>query len=71
MAANYSAYIPETFFESNGSGMGQVTILRIKSPQKVEAGVFLVDHFCLGVRDASYCFRFFLGFTACFSFAKA
>lgn len=54
MAANYTAYLPESFFEDNGSGIGQVTILRIKSLQKVEAGVFLVDHFCLGIRDAFY-----------------
>lgn len=51
MPTTYSAHLAESLFE-NGIGNGQVIVLRKKSPAKVEAGVFMMDSYCLGVRDA-------------------
>jgi len=51
MPTTYAAYLAESLLE-NGSGNGQVIVLRKKSLTKVEAGVFLIDAYCLGVRDA-------------------
>jgi hypothetical protein len=36
------------------TGIGQVIIVRYKSGGRVEIGVFLVDVFCLGVKNAFY-----------------
>jgi hypothetical protein len=35
-------------------GLGQVVITRHKSQSETEVGVFLVDAYCLGVKNASY-----------------
>lgn len=51
MPTEYKAFVPTNLFEI---GMGNVTVIRKKSPQKVEAGIFLVDAFCLGIKDAFY-----------------
>jgi hypothetical protein len=51
MPATHEAYITDSLFEE---GLGHVYVLRKKSPQKMEAGVFLIDPYCLGVRDAFF-----------------
>ena len=51
MPATHEAYIAESLLED---GFGEVIVLRIKSPGKVEAGIFLIDARCLGVRDAIF-----------------
>ena len=45
------AYIPESLFET---GIGQVTVCRFKSNGRIEVGVFLVDVYCLGVKNAFF-----------------
>jgi hypothetical protein len=46
------AYYPKELFER---GIGQVVVARFKGGgQRVEAGVFLVDAWCLGVKDAFF-----------------
>ena len=47
---------PQSFCDSGifESGIGQVVIARFKSGGRVELGVFLVDVFCLGVKNAFY-----------------
>ena len=47
---------PKTFSESNlfEIGIGHVIIARYKSDGRVEAGVFLLDVYCLGVKDAFF-----------------
>lgn len=51
MAREPEAYISEDLFEA---GIGQVVVCRFKGDGRVEAGVFLVDVFCLGVKDAFF-----------------
>jgi hypothetical protein len=47
---------PKTFCQSGlfESGLGGVLIARYKSGGRAEAGVFLVDTYCLGVKDAFF-----------------
>jgi len=47
---------PKTFCQSNifEGGMGAVVIVRYKSGGRVEAGVFLLDTYCLGVKNAFF-----------------
>jgi len=45
------AFISESLFDS---GMGYAAISRFKSDGRVEAGVFLLDIYCLGVKDAFF-----------------
>lgn len=45
------AWQPANAFKS---GMGEVIIARFKSSGEVEAGVFLLDTFCLGVKNAFF-----------------
>ena len=47
---------PTTFSDAGmfTSGIGQVVIARYKGGGKVELGVFLVDIFCLGVKNAFF-----------------
>ncbi len=49
MAVTHQGYISQSLVES---GLGHVIVLRKKSPLKVEMGVFLVDSYCMGIRDA-------------------
>jgi hypothetical protein len=49
----YTTYVAESLFEEKG-GSGEVIVLRQKSSLKVEAGVFLVDAMCLGIRDVFF-----------------
>jgi|GEM_PF-1414474 len=51
MATKHEAFLSTTLEEN---GMGEVIVLRKKSPLKVEVGVFLIDAYCLGLRDAFY-----------------
>ena len=50
------ALLPKTFCQSNlfVSGFGGVVIARYKSGGRVEAGVFLLDMFCMGVKNAFF-----------------
>jgi hypothetical protein len=47
---------PEAFRSANllDSGMGYVLVSRFKSDGQVESGVFLLDMFCLGVKNAFF-----------------
>jgi hypothetical protein len=45
------AYIPEDLFEA---GIGHIVVCRFKGDGRIEAGAFLLDVFCLGVRDAVF-----------------
>ena len=45
------AHIPESLFEL---GMGNVVVARFKGSGEVECGMFLVDVWCLGVKNAMY-----------------
>jgi len=45
------AYLPPNLFDT---GIDQVVVCRYKGDDRVEAGVFLVDVWCLGVKDAFY-----------------
>jgi hypothetical protein len=47
---------PEAYISSElfGCGIGHVVVSRFKSEGRVEAGVFLVDIYCLGVKDAFF-----------------
>ena len=47
---------PKTFCQANlfEGGMGAVVIARYKSGGRVEAGVFLLDTYCLGVKNAFF-----------------
>jgi hypothetical protein len=47
---------PQTFSPPNlfQLGIGTVVIVRYKSGGRVEAGVFLLDVFCLGVKNAFF-----------------
>ena len=48
----YKCYVAEEIFdESIGQGMGHVVVSRLSGSQ-VAAGIFLVDAYCLGVKDA-------------------
>jgi hypothetical protein len=49
-------HAPEAFISSTllELGMGYVILSRFKSEGRVESGVFLLDVFCLGVKDAMY-----------------
>jgi hypothetical protein len=49
MSATAEAYIPDNLFEA---GIGTVIVARRKGGGRVEAGVFLLDVYCLGVKDA-------------------
>lgn len=49
MIAKPEAHVSVTLFET---GIGTVIVARPKSGGRVEAGVFLVDVYCLGVKDA-------------------
>lgn len=40
------------FIDSNSSGLGTVAVFRRRGASRIEVGGFLVDRFCLGVRDA-------------------
>lgn len=51
MPTTHKAYFTDGLTED---GLGHVFVLRKKSAQKVEAGVFLIDPCCLGVRDAFF-----------------
>ncbi|MCX6879625.1 MAG: hypothetical protein NTW21_38340 [Verrucomicrobia bacterium] len=48
--------LPKTFSQPNlfAGGMGNVVIVRYKSGGRVEAGVFLLDTYCLGVKNAFF-----------------
>ena len=48
--------LPQTFSQPNlcKLGIGTVVILRYKSGGRVEAGVFLLDVYCLGVKNAFF-----------------
>jgi len=46
------AYIEHGLFEENG--LGQVVVCRYKNDGSGEAGVFLVDVYCLGVKSAFF-----------------
>src|SRR5579862_8523708 len=47
---------PEAFISSElfKCGIGHVLVSRFKSEGRVEAGVFLVDVYCLGVKNAFF-----------------
>ena len=45
------AFVSSALFEV---GMGTVILSRFKSEGRVESGVFLLDAFCLGVKDATF-----------------
>lgn len=45
------AYVSSNLFEA---GIGHVAVARFRSSGEVEVGVFLLDTFCLGVKDAFY-----------------
>ncbi len=45
------AWRSESLWEN---GMGQVVVARFKASGEAEVGVFLLDVFCLGVKNASY-----------------
>jgi hypothetical protein len=47
---------PEAFTSQElfNSGLGYVMVSRFKSGERVEAGIFLVDIYCLGVKDAMF-----------------
>lgn len=47
---------PETFSDLRlfERGIGQVIVARYKSGERAEAGVFLVDTYCLGVKNAFF-----------------
>ncbi len=45
------AYIPVNLFES---GSGHVVVTRRKGAARIEAGVFLLDAWCLGIKDAFF-----------------
>jgi hypothetical protein len=45
------AFISDTLFER---GFGYVVVTRFRSNDRVESGVFLLDIFCLGVKDAMF-----------------
>lgn len=51
MAREPESYFLDEIFEV---GIGEVAVCRYKSGGRVEAGIFLVDVFCLGVKDAAY-----------------
>jgi len=51
MAVTFEAHLAEALFDGE-KGLGQVIVVRKKSPERIEAGVFLVDVYCLGVREA-------------------
>ena len=51
MPTLYEAHIADSLLEE---GLGELFILRKKSEEKVEVGVFLIDAYCLGVRDAFF-----------------
>lgn len=53
----YECYVADEIFDQeNGQGMGQVIVSRLSGGQ-VAAGIFLIDAFCLGVKDAFAFFR--------------
>jgi hypothetical protein len=45
------AYASSSLFEQ---GIGHITLARFKTSGKTEIGVFLVDIYCLGVKDAFF-----------------
>lgn len=51
MAREPESYISEDLFEA---GIGHVIVCRFKGDGRVEAGTFLLDVFCLGVKDAIF-----------------
>ncbi len=51
MAKEPDAFVLESLFEA---GIGEVVIVRYKGGGRAEAGVFLVDPCCLGVKDAFF-----------------
>lgn len=51
MPATYEAHLAESLLQGE-KGLGHVIVVRKKSPERVDAGIFLVDAYCLGVRDA-------------------
>src|SRR5262245_55819786 len=53
----YECYVAdEIFYQEKGQGMGHVVVTRL-SGGMVAAGIFLIDAFCLGVKDAFAYFR--------------
>jgi hypothetical protein len=56
-APAYECYVADEIFDrEKGQGMGQVIVSRL-SGGMVAAGIFLIDAFCLGVKDAFAFFR--------------
>jgi hypothetical protein len=51
MARNPETYAAPDLFET---GLGEVAVCRFKNDGRVEAGIFLVDVFCLGVKNAFF-----------------
>ena len=51
MARNPETYAASDLFET---GLGEVVVCRFKNDGRVEAGIFLVDVFCLGVKNAFF-----------------
>ncbi len=51
MAREPEAYLEDNLFEI---GIGHVVVARFKSGNRVEVGTFLVDVYCLGIKDAFY-----------------
>jgi hypothetical protein len=51
MARNPETYAAPDLFEI---GLGEVVVCRFKNDGRVEAGIFLVDIFCLGVKNAFF-----------------
>jgi len=51
----YECYVADEIFESD-QGIGQVIVSRLSGNQ-VAAGVFLIDAYCLGVKDAFAVFK--------------
>lgn len=51
MPIKHEACIADSLLED---GLGHLIVLRKKTPEKVEAGIFLIDAYCLGVRDAIF-----------------
>jgi hypothetical protein len=51
MARNPETYAAPDLFKT---GLGEVVVCRFKNDGRVEAGIFLVDVFCLGVKNAFF-----------------
>ncbi len=51
MARDPETYYSDELFET---GLGDVVVCRFKNDGRIEAGIFLIDVFCLGVIDATF-----------------